>query len=79
MLKSTADDRHDRWAFLRYALKGGRLGEEFLVIANKELADAYCRQNRLPFNYRRFPEIVAATGVQKLFRLQAPGVKPFRN
>ncbi len=63
MLKSTADDRHDLLAFLRHVLEVWRPGEEFPVIANKELADAYNSQNKLRLNYRRFLEMVAALRV----------------
>lgn len=63
MLNSIDDDRHDLLAFLRHALTIRRPGEEFPLIANKELADAYNSQNKLRLNYRRFLELVTALRV----------------
>ena len=63
MFKKAIDDRFDLLFFLKTELDAKGLAEEFPIISNKELADAFCHKNRLHLNYRRFMEMVNALQV----------------
>jgi hypothetical protein len=63
MIKKATDDRFDLLLFLQSELNEKGHGEELPIISNKELADAFCRKNKLRLNYRRFLEMVSALGV----------------
>lgn len=58
MIKKATDDRFDLLFFLKSELDAKGLVEELPIISNKELADAFCRKNKLRLNYRRFLEMV---------------------
>jgi hypothetical protein len=63
MVKRAVDDRLDLLLFLRSELEARGIEDELPVIANRELADAYGRKNRLRVNYKRFLELISALHV----------------
>ena len=63
MIQKATDDRFDLLLFLMSELDAKGLTEELPIISNKELADAFCRKNKLRLNYRRFLAMVGALQV----------------
>ncbi len=63
LIKKATDDRFDLLLFIKSELDGRGLTEELPIISNKELADAFCKKNRLRLNYRHFLQLVSGLGV----------------
>ncbi len=63
LIKKATDDRFDLLLFIKSELDEKGLTEELPIISNKELADAFCKKNRLRLNYRHFLQMVSGLGV----------------